>query len=177
MIFIRYIITHYQYHQFCHFVYFPGLQTLDKKRFSHFFDICFRFWVIDQIRRKNHSTCVYPDKISHKIILIQFIRKIKNAFLEQTVLFTLIKINTWGCSIYRVLMYRRHSFSSKNEFEIIADECKKNVGFFRTLIWAHCRESVLYWRSHRMQNNWIPQPLHLMQISSQLVCDFIKKTH
>ncbi len=99
MIFIRYIITHYQYHQLCHFVYFPGLQTLDKKRFSHFFDICFQFLVIDQIRHKNHSTCVYSDKIAHKIKLIQFIGKIKNAFLEQTVLFT-VNVNSYLRVLY-----------------------------------------------------------------------------
>ncbi len=51
-------------------------------------DICRCFWVIDQIRHENHSTCVYFYKTSHKIKLIHFIREIKELFLEQSVLFT-----------------------------------------------------------------------------------------
>ncbi len=59
-------------------LFFPGLQALNKKTvLSFFFDICFCFWVIDQIRHGNHSTCVYFYKTYHKIKLIEFSRKIK----------------------------------------------------------------------------------------------------
>ncbi len=76
-------------------------------------------------------------------------------FLEQTVFFMLNVNYTWGCCIYWVLMYWRDSFSSKNKFKINTNECKTTI--FCTLIWSHCQmQSVLYWRSHRMQNNWLP---------------------
>ncbi len=69
-------------------------------------------------------------------------------------------------------MYRRHSFSSKNEFEIIADECKKNI-FLHFNLSSLPNAKVFYTDGHTGCRT--TESLHLMQISSQYDCVFILK--
>ena len=71
-------------------------------------------------------------------------------------------------------MYRRHPFSSKNEFEINANECKKcNFLHFNLSPLPHA--NVFYTGGHTWCRT--TECLYLMQISSQYVFVFILKNN